>query len=114
MQAEWTLVEMGLTHLVKQVATYCLDWSEVLELLRGRLARLWQGVVDALGVEAAKRRAAILEREAAQEDARRRAELGELHAQLRVAERRAVAAERTGCWRFVVMAAACCVAARPS
>ena len=94
MQAEWTLVEMGLTHLVKQVATYCLDWSEVLELLRGRLARLWQGVVDALGVEAAKRRAAILEREAAQEDARRRAELGELHAQLRVAERRAVAAER--------------------
>ena len=40
---EWRLLDMCTTQLVKQMSTRCVEWSEVLEMLRSRQEKLWIG-----------------------------------------------------------------------
>jgi len=46
--SEWKMLDTVCAHLVKQMATKCVEWSSVLELMRTRLERLWIGTGAAM------------------------------------------------------------------
>ena len=94
--SEWELLSMCSKQLVKQLATRCLEWGDVLEAIRSRLDGLWADAADSLrrheaagpgGAELLAQLAALSEQNvAAEARARaaeeRTAELAELPAQV--------------------------------
>ena len=46
--SEWKMLDTVCSHLVRQMASKCIEWSSVLELMRTRLERLWIGTGAAM------------------------------------------------------------------